>query len=320
MTSIRIRLLLVLLAVGLIPMLIVMLVTNYRTRESLELSEREKIAAVTHEVARQARLVMDSAANDLVALQGNRIVTDSSIPMDVRVEEMRRLVAAYKMFDDITLYDSRGLMVRSTTSEFHPEPEEKTLWFKDCITGQKVVTSRPHHVENEDGLHLKVYIPLSIANSDESFVLRARLRFDPMWDLIEGIKIGERGQALLLDPRGRLIAGRDKEKISRPYFKGGVTPFWDQNKGFVNIGGEDFYFQSEILPRRDTGVGEAWVIACLRPRAEVLASVKQAVDLQSRIAFTVFILTGLIGVWLAKMISNPIVNASTIAHKVEGGD
>jgi len=301
-------------------MLIVMLVTNYRTRESLELSEREKIAAVTHEVARQARLVMDSAANDLVALQGNRIVTDSSIPMDVRVEEMRRLVAAYKMFDDITLYDSRGLMVRSTTSEFHPEPEEKTLWFKDCITGQKVVTSRPHHVENEDGLHLKVYIPLSIANSDESFVLRARLRFDPMWDLIEGIKIGERGQALLLDPRGRLIAGRDKEKISRPYFKGGVTPFWDQNKGFVNIGGEDFYFQSEILPRRDTGVGEAWVIACLRPRAEVLASVKQAVDLQSRIAFTVFILTGLIGVWLAKMISNPIVNASTIAHKVEGGD
>ena len=320
MTSIRIRLLLVLLAVGLIPMLIVMLVTNYRTRESLELSEREKIAAVTHEVARQARLVMDSAANDLVALQGNRIVTDSSIPMDVRVEEMRRLVAAYKMFDDITLYDSRGLMVRSTTSEFHPEPEEKTLWFKDCITGQKVVTSRPHHVENEDGLHLKVYIPLSIANSDESFVLRARLRFDPMWDLIEGIKIGERGQALLLDPRGRLIAGRDKEKISRPYFKGGVTPFWDQNKGFVNIGGEDFYFQSEILPRRDTGVGEAWVIACLRPRTEVLASVKQAVDLQSRIAFTVFILTGLIGVWLAKMFSNPIVNASTIAHKVEGGD
>ena len=320
MTSIRIRLLLVLLAVGLVPMLIVILVTNYRTRESLELSEREKIAAVTHEVARQARLVMDSAANDLVALQGNRIVTDSSIPMDVRVEEMRRLVAAYKMFDDITLYDSRGLMVRSTTSEFHPEPEEKTLWFKDSITGQKVVTSRPHHVENEDGLHLKVYIPLSIANSDENFVLRARLRFDPMWDLIEGIKIGERGQALLLDPRGRLIAGRDKEKISRPYFKGGVTPFWDQNKGFVNIKGEDFYFQSEILPRKDTGVGEAWVIACLRPRAEVLASVKEAVNLQWRIAFTVFILTGLIGVWLAKIISNPIVNASTIAHKVEEGD
>ena len=320
MTSIRIRLLLVLLAVGLIPMLIVMLVTNHQTRESLELSEREKIAAVTHEVARQARLVMASAANDLVALQGNRIVTDSSIPMDVRVEEMRRLVAAYKMFDDITLYDSRGLMVRSTTSEFHPEPEEKTLWFKDCITGQKVVTSRPHHVENEDGLHLKVYIPLSIANIGEDFVLRARLKFDPMWNLIEGIKIGERGQALLLDPRGRLIAGRDKEKISRPYFKAGVTPFWDQNKGFVNIKGEEFYFQSEILPRRDTGVGEAWVIACLRPRSEVLASVKQAVDLQSRIAFTVFILTGLIGVWLARMISNPIVKASTIAHKVEEGD
>ena len=124
MNSIRTRFLLVLLAVGLIPMVFVILVTNQRTRDSLEESEREKIAAVTYEVARQARLVMDSAVNDLVALQGNRIVTDSSIPMDIRVEEMKRLVAAYKMFDDITLYDSKGVIVRSTTNENHPEPKK----------------------------------------------------------------------------------------------------------------------------------------------------------------------------------------------------
>ena len=320
MTSIRTRLLLVLLAVGLVPMLVVILVTNHRTRDSLELSEREKIAAVTYEVARQARLVMNSAVNDLVALQGNRIVTDSSIAMDIRVEEMSRLVAAYKMFDDITLYDSRGIMVRSTTDENHPEPLEKTLWFKRCISDQEVITSRPHHVVGEQGLHLKVYIPLNLATSVERFVLRARLKFSPMWDLIDGIKIGDRGEAILLDPRGRLIAGRDKEMISRPYFVGGVTPFWNQNKGYVNLGGDDFYFHSEILSAEDTGVGEAWVVACLRPRSEVLAFVSQAVKLQSRIAILVCIITGLIGFWLAKMIANPIVRASSVARRVEDGE
>ncbi|MFL2452319.1 MAG: ATP-binding protein [Verrucomicrobiales bacterium] len=320
MTSIRTRLLLVLLSVGLIPMLVVMFVTNHRTRDSLEHSEREKIAAVTYEVARQARLVMDSAVNDLVALRGNRIVTDSSIPMDIRVEEMRRLVAAYKMFDDITLYDSKGRMVRSTTNENHPEPIDKTLWFKRCISDQNVITSRPHHVVGEEGLHLKVYIPLNLASSVEQFVLRARLKFDPMWDLIDGIKIGERGEALLLDPRGRLIAGRDKNMISRPYFVGGATPFWNQNKGYVNLEGDDFYFHSEILSIEDTGVGEAWVVACLRPRAEVLAVVSRAVTLQSRIAILVCILTGLIGFWLSKMIANPIVRASSVARRVEDGE
>ena len=320
MNSIRTRFLLVLLAVGLIPMVFVILVTNQRTRDSLEESEREKIAAVTYEVARQARLVMDSAVNDLVALQGNRIVTDSSIPMDIRVEEMKRLVAAYKMFDDITLYDSKGVIVRSTTNENHPEPEEKTLWFKDCLSLQEVITSRPHHVVGEDGLHLKVYIPLNIASTVERFVLRARLKFDPMWDLIDGIKIGERGEAVLLDPRGRLIAGRDKEMISRPYFSGGVTPFWSHSKGFVKKDDEDYYFHSEILPADDTGVGEAWVIACLRPRSEVLAFVQQAVTLQSRIALIVLIITGLIGFWLAKMIANPIVRASAVARRVEEGE
>jgi signal transduction histidine kinase/CheY-like chemotaxis protein/HAMP domain-containing protein len=320
MTSIRTRLLLVLLAVGLIPMLVVILVTNHRTRDSLELSEREKIAAVTYEVARQARLVMDSAVNDLVALQGNRIVTDSSIAMDIRVEEMRRLVAAYKMFDDITLYDSKGIMVRSTTDENHPEPLEKTLWFKSCISDQEVITSRPHHVVGEQGLHLKVYIPLNLASSVDRFVLRARLKFSPMWDLIDGIRIGDRGEAILLDPRGRLIAGRDKKMISRPYFVGGVTPFWNQNKGYVNLDGDDFYFHSEILSTEDTGVGEAWVVACLRPRSEVLAFVSQAVKLQSRIAILVCIITGLIGFWLAKMIANPIVRASSVARRVEDGE
>ncbi len=38
---------------------------------------------------------------------------------------MKRLVAAYKMFDDITLYDSKGVIVSSTTNENHPEPEQK---------------------------------------------------------------------------------------------------------------------------------------------------------------------------------------------------
>ena len=136
-------------------MVFVVLVTNHGTRNSLEESEREKIAAVTYEVARQAKLVMNSAGNDLVALQGNRIVTDSTIPLDIRVEEMKRLVAAYKMFDDITLYDSKGVIVRSTTNKNHPEPEEKTLWFKKCLHQQEVITSRPHHVVGEDGLHLK---------------------------------------------------------------------------------------------------------------------------------------------------------------------
>ena len=320
MNSIRTRLLLVLLSVGLIPMIFVVLVTNHGTRNSLEESEREKIAAVTYEVARQAKLVMNSAGNDLVALQGNRIVTDSTIPLDIRVEEMKRLVAAYKMFDDITLYDSKGVIVRSTTNKNHPEPEEKTLWFKKCLHQQEVITSRPHHVVGEDGLHLKVYIPLNLASSVEQFVLRARLKFDPMWDLVDGIKIGDKGEAVLLDPRGRLIAGRDKKLISRSYFKGGVTPFWNDSEGYVKKDGEEYYFHSEVLTAKETGVGEAWVIACLRPRSEVLAFVQQAVTMQSHIALLVLVVTALIGFWLAKMIANPIVRASSIARRVEEGD
>ncbi|MFP6872232.1 MAG: ATP-binding protein [Verrucomicrobiales bacterium] len=320
MNSIRVRLLIVLLAAGLFPMVAVMLSTNSLTRTALEDSEREKIAAVNREVARQIKRVMESAANDLVALKGNQVVTGAATPMDERVAEMLRLVKAYRMFDDITLYDSNGLMVRSTTDENHPEPVEKTLWFKTALEGGNVVTSRPHRVIGKEGLHLKVYIPLDIAGERDGFILRARLRFDPMWELIDGIEIGERGKAFLIDSRGTLIAGQDKSKILRPFMKDTATPFWDRESGLVSIDEEEFYFHSIVVPIVDTKVGEAWVVACLRPRSEVLAVVRQTVGVQQSIAVCVLLGTGLLGAWLARKFSAPVIAASLAARRVSEGN
>lgn len=320
MNSIRVRLLIVLLAVGMLPMLAVMLSTNSLTKAALEDSEREKIASVNREVARQIKRVMESAANDLVALKGNQTVNGEHTPMNERVAEMRRLVEAYRMFSDITLYDSRGLMVRSTTENNHPEPVEKTLWFRKCLEEEKVVTSRPHRVIGKEGLHLKVYIPLSIAGKVEGFVLRARLGFEPMWKLIDGIEIGERGKAFLLDSRGTLIAGQDKAKILRPLMADSDKAFWDRESGSVAMNGEDFYFHSIVVPAGDTRVGEAWVVACMRPRSEVLAAVKQAVGVQQSILACVLLGTGLIGVWVARRFTAPVIAASMAARRVSAGN
>ena len=49
----------------------------------------------------------------------------------------------------------------------------------------------------------------------------------------------------------------------------------------------------------------------------MLAFVQQAVTMQSHIALLVLVVTALIGFWLAKMIANPIVRASSIACRVE---
>ena len=320
MNSIRVRLLIVLLAVGMLPMVAVMLSTNSLTRAALEDSEREKIASVNREVARQIKRVMESAANDLVALKGNQLVSGADTPMDERVAEMLRLVKAYGMFNDITLYDSSGLMVRSTTDKNHPEPVEKTLWFKNALEGGSVVTSRPHRVIGKDGLHLKVYIPLSIAGESEEFVLRARLGFDSMWELIDGIEIGEHGQAFLIDSRGTLIAGRDKTKILRPFMKDSDMPFWDRESGLVDIEGKEFYFHSIIVPVAETKVGEAWAVACLRPRSEVLVAVKQAVGVQQSILVCVLLGTGLLGIWVARRFAAPVVAASLAARRVSAGN
>ncbi len=320
MNSIRVRLLLVLLAVGLVPMIAVVVVSNQHTRQALEASEREKIAAVNREISRQVGAVMRAAANDLVALGGNRVVTGAHTPMGERVAEMRRLVNAYQMFDDITLYDSGGFKVSSTTDRNHPEPVEKTLWFQSAIGGGDVVTSRPHRVLGQEGLHLKVYMPLRIAGIDEPYVLRARLKFEPVWELIDGARIGERGQALLLDPRGTLIAGRDKERILRTFTDDREMPFWSSGRGLAAVGGEPHYFHSEAIDASKTHTGEPWILVCLRPQSEVLAAAGKAVTMQTLIAVGVVLATGGLGIFLAQRFASPVVAASLAARRVSEGD
>ena len=68
-----------------------------------------------------------------------------------------------------------------------------------------------------------------------------------MWDLIDGIKIGDKGE-VCPDPRGRLIAGRDKKLISRSIR--GVTPFWNEVRGLKKMVRNIIFIVKSLLLRR----------------------------------------------------------------------
>ena len=84
----------------------------------------------------------------------------------------------------IFLYDSKGVIVSQQPMRIILSLKKKPFGLRTAFLWR--LSFSPSHVVGEDGLHLKVYI-LNIASTVESFVLRARLKFDPMWDLIDGI-------------------------------------------------------------------------------------------------------------------------------------
>lgn len=302
-------------------MLLAMVVTNRLNRSALEEAEREKIAAVTTELRRQVKMLMDSASNDLAALASNRVVTGANTPESERIEEMRRLVRSYKRFDDITLYDSRGLMVRSTTDANHPQALEATVWFDDCLKENRNITSPPHRVLGQEGLHLKVYIPIEIAQQTEPYVLRARLSFQPMDEAFKGVKIGEKGAALLVDSRGDVIAGQAGGadlSVAGSLLENAV--FHGQPEGLINLADETFFYHGELLAATETAVGESWAVVTMKPESEILVGVRKAVRAQTVLVLAIMLLAGLIGVFFARKFAKPVMAASHAAKQVSEGN
>ncbi len=322
MSSIRNRLLLVLLAAGLLPLAFVFVVTKTITSRELEQSERGKISAVGNEIARQIATSMERASNDLESLRFNPLVVGPNTPLDDRLEEMRRLVRAYDSFTDITLYDATGLMIKSTTDRNHPEPVDRTSWLARARDEGTVTTSPPHMVIGQEGLHIKVYIPVYIDNTAEPHILKARLTFAPVWNLIDGALVGKNGEMLLVDIHGKILASRNKDLILEKFDERYPSSFWTTHpKGnYDTPDGRRYAYCAQTLPGHLTYVRESWVVLSLLPAEELTAALHHSESYQYLAGVVAMLGITLMGLTISRRLAQPVVLASNAAKKVALGD
>ena len=319
MNSIRNRLLAVLLAVGVIPVVATIIVTAGITQSELDDSQKQKVSGVTREVARQVKMLMVSASKDLAALQSNRLVTGEFTPTAERLAEMKRIVDAYEVFGDISLYDPDASLVASTSPD-NPEASDPSAWFGKAVKERRPVISRPHRFPGQPGLHLKVYMPLKIGGQPGLSVLRARLKFKPVDDLISGVQIGEEGGSLLVDPRGDVIAGGNGFEDSEAYGQLAHSVNDGQLEGLISHRGTRTYYHGHVIDGGATKVDEPWVVLSLQPRSEMTEPIRTAIFHQALVSVLVIVGAAAVGVMIAKKFSAPVVQASKAAKRVSHGD
>ena len=320
--TIRYRLLLALIGAGLIPSILILWITNRITATALEDTEISKIRSVGTEVARRVSSSMEVAESSLEALRLNSTLTNSNTSVDEVVSEMRRQVGAYRRFSDITIYDPEGRMVGSTTEGSHPEPTDFTDWFARAKNTREMVVSHPHRIRGVDGLHIKVYIPVEVEGFDEPHVLKARIPFKKVWDRIEGSGLADRDEVVLLDKRGKILYNGNETDVLERFDQRLPNGFWAENpKGvYVDSAGiEKIYYASPIAAEQ-TKVGEAWILVTFVPQSEVTEVIRHSQLFQLLFGVATLLLASVLGVYLAKGLSEPIVRVSEAAQQVAHGN
>ena len=141
MNSIRQRVLLFLLLAGFVPLAIIVVTTNTVIQREMMKSEEGKIGDVCRQLSHHLAEIMDGVSRDLETLKTQPLLADINAEPKLQLGEMQRLVGVYEIFSDISLYNTEGLLIQSTT-EKHPIFKEYTSWFKESLKGRTVI-SRP---------------------------------------------------------------------------------------------------------------------------------------------------------------------------------
>ena len=170
-------------------------------------------------------------------------------------------------------------------------------------------------------------IPVTDIFGDFKGTLAVEMNLKFMWDLVDQLQVGETGYAYVVDDKGNLIAFHDTSRVLKgenvayieevgefvenPLLSGAITPESVSYTGLLGMQVVGTYVPLGI---------PQWAVVTELPVSEAYQEVIGQASLALAITVGVAILAGLIGLLLARRLSAPLVELSTIATEVAGGN
>ena len=345
MTSIRNRVLLVLLAAGLVPLLVILFISQTLTRRAIEESQYDQMAGFTEEVGRKVTLFLDNSNKNLRSLTTNQIirrqfVEDPAWTLDERdkayesfLEEKRaeftRVASAYTQFFDISLYDRSGRYVASTSKPTIVNlGYDKSGMFEHQTAVQGNPTISNPRVADSIGLQdgppqVEVVFSSPVEDGDDvPFVVHASLDFQQLWESMDAAKMGDTGFFVLLDYNNNPLYHANRARVFDPekFDSRRTSGHWlVNNRGSYQ---DLVYTAHRLLPysrmarnRSD----EQWVLIGFKTKEEANELMKENTEHTLLAGLGTLSFAVLIGMWLARRLSEPVVRVSQAARLVSKG-
>ncbi len=168
-------------------------------------------------------------------------------------------------------------------------------------------------------------VPVINVFGDFNGILLAETNLKFMWDLVDRIKIGNKGLAYVVDEQGNLIAFHDISRILKrekvvyleeveKALRGHEAPIG--GKLNVSKGIQGGYV---VATHIDLGTPD-WVVVVETPALEAYESVIGMAKPLAGVMLLSFIIAGFSGVYFSKKITNPIIKLRDATRKVSKGD
>ncbi len=217
-------------------------------------------------------------------------------------------------------------------------------WYQAALETQKPGWSEIYPDAGGRGLAITAVEPLYKANGELQAVLGSAFLLSWIHDFISSLKIGQTGQAYILENSGLLIAtskadqtlianaGHPPKRIaanqSNNQLVAESTRYLERHLGDLNRLSQthqlDFQFNQErqfiqVTPLRDQ-YGLSWLVVVVVPESDFMEQIHSNVRFTLIIIFIALLLAILIGVLTARWIARPVLSLNQAAKSLANGE
>jgi anti-anti-sigma regulatory factor/HAMP domain-containing protein len=173
--------------------------------------------------------------------------------------------------------------------------------------------------------HVIIAAPLVDALGDRHGSLVADVNLKFMWDLVDQLKVGETGYAYVVDRQGTLLAFGDTTRVLRGE---NVAQIWAVRLFSASPAGGDGGGISSYTGITGEGVVGGyvplgtpdWAVVTEMPWDEAYSGIIRDIGLSLGVMLAMAVLAGVVGVYLARRLTGPLVQLMNTATRIAAGD
>ena len=257
-----------------------------------------------------------SCVTDMKILSESEFMRSANVPVERKLLDMKKIQDYYKRFEDITMIDTKGRVITSTTYNYRGEWKTKK-WFLEAIQGN-VYISDAHVILDPYKIVIAIAVPLMNESGKPQAALVGQLNMERLWEIVDKIKVGSTGFVAIVNDQKYYVAHPEKERLFQQ------SPFdLEKQSGFIEYTGPDqrtlIYNTAKYVSKSDNELPK-WRIVAAQEKRDALSNVYKLKHSVIYIFIASFSLIIVISIFVSRNIVKPIRNLIQGMKRVAEGD
>jgi rsbT co-antagonist protein RsbR len=302
---------------------VMQIVSNWQVHQRALATQQQSLA---HGVAVEVQTFLDARWNMLnTAIRMSNLAT---APVAHRIEALQRLLALDPSFEQLTILDDRRFVVaavsqnRQRTPNFLDTALVEEIMHQTTLRNRYVSSLRIDGATGEPGIILALPLVDSFENDQGALIATVNARF--LWDALKRQLPFREGIAYIVNRDGDLLACTDTARVLRGDTAVDIpvvqAAFAHDRSGSFQTLHYTGLTGIEVVGSYEALREPAWAVVVEVPRAVAYRDIVNDIGISALILLGAAVVSGGIGVYLARWLSAPLHRLTRLAERIAAGE